>query len=352
MGKDFIKDIKLKFKVDTSTLNAIEKEFNDTLSVIDKSASEDFKKYQAAVKELAKYQQALEDISTFEGEQWDEQRKRLEQQIELLKDYKNVVLEDEDAAGDGKSFGKSLFGSLFGGADSDKEDYAEFFADQIKNVASWFIGKLKDTFTNAWNELKEMVDYSQLSSSKTRSLALGYGFSSSEAYGYDKAMSMLGLSSMEDLMYANPQEREQFYEAFTKYSQKYTELEESGFFESMQETMFEFEEFKQDMQMEVIQFIADNKDTIMSAMKIGIKAGEYLIFALGKILDSFSSEGRSSSSRASATSDIIRNYKSQSTTNVTVDNTFNNVAKGDQTWLANAGQMVYTNVIKALKTIG
>lgn len=327
---DFTKDIRLKFKVDTKTLDTIERQFSDVLDVIDSNAAEEFKKYQASIKLLKTYQDALSAIADLQGENWDKERQRLQEQIELIKDYKNLDLSDE--AGDiSEGSQKNL--------------------DALKDVGQWFIKQLTKVFTDAWQEAQELVDYGQLSSSATRELRLGYGFSGAQAYGYEQALSLVGLSSMEDLWYANPQEREQFYNAFEKYTEKYNKLADSGFFEELQEVQYEWKEIQDDFQLEIIQFFADNKDLIVNTMKFGLKVGEVLIQTLGKLVDALNTSGRSDSTRSSAISDVIRNYSTNknSQVSVKVDNTFNGIGTKDQSMLTNAGQMVWGQIIKALE---
>lgn len=323
---DYTKDIKLKFKVDTSTLNTIEKQFSDVLSVIDSSAGEEFKKYQASVKLLKTYQDALSAISDLQGEQWDAERKRLQQQIEVLQDYKNL--------------------DVSGGVEEQGDD----FSSKLEDVGTWFIDKLAGVFEDAWNEAKDLIDYSQLSSSSTRELSLQYGFTGSEAYGYQKALDLVGLSSMEDLMYANQQERKQFYDAFEKYTEKYNRLADSGFFEQLQDVQYEWQDIQEELQVELIQFFANNKDLIVDVLKFGLKVGEALMSAISWLVN-LGGGNRSASASSAAASDIIRNYSTNksSQTNVKIDNTFNGISNKDQNMLTNAGQMVYGQIIKALE---
>ena len=76
---------------------------------------------------------------------------------------------------------------------------------------------------------------------------------------------------------------------------------------------------------------------------------KFVISALSWIVKYLGGGERSSSERLAASSDIINSYSSSNrNTSVKIDNTFNNVAKEDQTWLSNAGQMTYEQVIQAL----
>lgn len=256
-------------------------------------------------------------------------------EIEIAFDFKDSVKALS------QNLTKELKDSFQSGLDS--------FAKGIKKVYDGIISSFKTSLSDVIDELNNMLDFSKLSNANTRQLALQYGFSSSEAYGFDKAKSLLGFDSEEDLFYANTQELQQFREAFEKYSDYYTNLYDSGFFKQLQEYQYEMADFKQEMQMQVIEFFMDNKDTIKSGMQAIMDIAKLLMKMFGWMVDLFGNrlglEGMSST-------DIVNQYSNSSSrtnnTNVSVSNTFNNVAKNDETWLANAGSMTYQQVIKAL----
>lgn len=236
----------------------------------------------------------------------------------------------------------------------DKESLKKVGEELNKNLFKptfdWALDKFKSIVTGALDDMKDMLEYSQLSNAHTRELAFGYGFSSSQAFGYDKALQAVGLSSMDDLMYANPQERQQFFEAFEKYSNKYDELYDSGFFEQMQEYQYEMEDFKFEMQMNIVEFFMQNKDTMIDMMEFAIDAAEVIISGFSWLIN-FLERGhhQSSSERAAAVSDVINSYSTSKSTNVSIDNTFNNVSSTDRSWLAHAGSLTYDQIIKALE---
>ena len=188
-----------------------------------------------------------------------------------------------------------------------------------------------------------------MSNANTRESALQYGFSSSEAYGFEKAKSLLGFDSEEDLFYANTQELQQFRQASEKYSNYYTNLYDSGFFKQLQEYQYEMKDFKQELQMQVIRFFMDNKDTIKSGMQAIMDVAKILMNIFTWLVNVF---GGHLGTEGMSSTDIVNQYSNSSNqtnnTNVNVSNTFNNVAKNDETWLANAGSMTYQQVIKAL----
>lgn len=231
------------------------------------------------------------------------------------------------------------------------DEYGKIFANKIKDAFSWGAEKIKDTLSDAWRELGEIVSYSTLSNQRTRDLAFTYGFSGSQAYGYQTAMDIMGFSGMEDLMYAESWQKELFGDYFKKYTEKYNELYDSGFFQNYLEFQYEMQDFKQEMLTEVVKFFVDNKDTIKSGMLAIMKLAEFAISALGSIVNFLGGNSPSYERSTAIASDIINNYSggSSSSLSVKIDNTFNNVAKEDQTWLANAGQMTYGQVIEAIK---
>lgn len=243
-------------------------------------------------------------------------------------------------------------------AEIDFEDFKSKATDLVKNTLTnafnSFVSNVKDAFSDAWEELDNILAYSKLSDSNTRELAFTYGFNSSEAYGYDKSMDILGLESFEDLMYMTAQEQEQFNELFKNYSSRYADLYDSGFFTDLQDYNVEMANFQEEMQLELVQFFMDNKDTIQTTMKAMIDLSSYAIKVLGWFVDNWGGgTAISDSAKSAATSDIVNQYSSSNSsttnTNVNVDNTFNNVASSDQSWLANAGQLTYEQVIKALE---
>lgn len=250
----------------------------------------------------------------------------------------------------GESFGKFASSSLQEATKNSNigSILANTFIDTIsgKNALTSLLTNTLDDFSkivsDAIKELSTVLDYSQLSSSNTRSLAFGYGFSSSEAYAWDKALKAVGLFSEEDLFYANQQEMSQFRKAFTKYSEQYTKLYDSGFFEELQNYQFEMRDFKNEMTLELMKFFVDNKDTIMAAMRGLIKLSEFVVNALGAILSKLHI-----GSNIASTADIISNY-SNSSSSIRINNTFNGVAKSDESWLKDVASLSYEQYIKAL----
>lgn len=219
------------------------------------------------------------------------------------------------------------------------------FRDASKEVAKNIGNAITSAFKDAWEELSNILNFSQLSSSKTRELAFGYGFTPGESYAWERALGAVGLESEEDLFYANQQELAQFREAFEKYSNKYDELYDSGFFEDMQEYQYEMADFKQEMQMEIVEFFMNNKELIKTGMQATMTIAETLLKMFGWLVNAFGS-----TNDALSTSDVISQYSevTNRSNNVSVNNNFNGVGKSDEQWLSDMGQLTYAQVIEAL----
>ena len=229
------------------------------------------------------------------------------------------------------------------------EDFGKNVAKELTNVFDNAWDSLKNLLSDSWKEFQNMLDYSTLANARTRELAFTYGFTGSQAYGYDKALSVMGMGDIEDLYFAEDWQKEKFYDIMTKNAERYQELYDSGFFQDSMDFQYEMQELKQEMMLEIVQFFMDNKDLIKSGMMAMLDLSKFVISALGWIVKYLGDGERSSSERLAASSDIINSYSSSNrNTSVKIDNTFNNVAKEDQTWLSNAGQMTYEQVIQAL----
>lgn len=394
MGADsYVKSLRIKFEADNVSYKKIENDMNE-LSKLDlfseddaKAIADELKEFETLKNQIASIENTLDMISSVDNDIANKTRDNLEKELEKLKkqlkDKQSEKPEDVEDAGAKKqkrkdlqkeimssiadgfsSFGDALsetdnelgktFGKFMSGTGELFENASKLFSgdfDSLNDILTSALESLGSLLASGFDELENILNFSQLSDANTRDLMMRYGFSNSEAYGYTKAMGALGFESEEDLMYANQQELELFRKSFEKYSGKYNELYNSGMFDSMQEFNTQMEEFKEDVKLEVVDFFMNNQDTIRAAMKGIISLAEFAITALGKIVQWLNPDARTSDSQKAAnTASIISNYSNiNSGTNVSIDNTFNNVAKSDQTWLAHAGQLTYEQIIKALQ---
>lgn len=173
------------------------------------------------------------------------------------------------------------------------DDIATHFSDKFKtSVKELFVGAAKN-FTNiitssikdVFDEMNTMLESSLLSNRTTRENAFTYGLSASESYGFEKAKDMLGIASEEDLFYMTNQQRQKFQDIMTKYAERYQKLYDQGFFEKYLEFQIEMDEFRLDLQTEVIEFFMNNKDTIKSFLDISMDALGFITEALGWIIE-------------------------------------------------------------------
>lgn len=250
---------------------------------------------------------------------------------------------------------KKQFNNVLGGDNGKSfgEAFGQYFGSKLTRAINSAWDNLKNILSDAWSELGDILNYSLLSNSKTRDLAFTYGFSGSQAYGFETAKELMGIENDEDLMYMNKDQWNQFSELFSKYTDKYSELYDSGFFEEYRQFQVEMQEFKQDFQMQFMKLIMDNKDTIITGMKAIISLADTVLSILSWLMDTFGDSSTTSSERLSATNDIINSYggniSNTSTVNASVNQTFNNVSKEDQSWLANVGSMTYEQLCQMLK---
>lgn len=224
----------------------------------------------------------------------------------------------------------------------------------IKTMLLGFVAnmtrKLKGVFDDALSELRTMQSYSRLTNASTRELRLGYGFSAGQAYGFSKASGLLGIESMEDLMWADSQQLQLFRDAFDKYTAYYEDTMTPEFLQAQLQFQVDMDKLKLDLQHTVIDFFLNNEDEIIEFLEFNIEVGKFIIDTLSWIVNAFSDKGRSESARSRETASILNSYtNSTRNTNMSVNNTFNGVSKDDQTWLANAGQQMYKQAIETLK---
>lgn len=268
----------------------------------------------------------------------DEAAKKAEEKMASFSDAFKKQFNNVLGGDNGKSFG---------------EAFGQYFGSKLTRTINSAWDNLKNILSDAWSELGDILNYSLLSNSKTRDLAFTYGFSGSQAYGFETAKELMGIENDEDLMYMNKDQWNQFSELFSKYTDKYSELYDSGFFEEYRQFQVEMQEFKQDFQMQFMKLIMDNKDTIITGMKAIISLADTVLSILSWLMDTFGDSSTTSSERLSATNDIINSYggnvSNTNTVNASVNQTFNNVSKEDQSWLANVGSMTYEQLCQMLK---
>ena len=343
--KEFVKRIKLEFEADSNSIDEVAKDLDvlKKYKIIDDSTrsrlTEDLKSYKKTQAEIQQLKKQIADISKLETNEAKETVKALKEQVRI-RNKELGITKDKDI--DDES---SKIAQVF-------DDFKSSLVAGLKSLGKSFIDALKTLISNSIQEMQNMLGYSRLSNQSTRDLAFTYGFNAAQGYGFDKAKHILGIQSDEDLYFMNNQQRNKFQEMFTKYSEKYSKLYDSGFFDTLEEYNVEMADFRGEMQMEVIRFFMDNKESIKAGMKAIMQLTEFVISGLGWLITYFGGRSpMSDSTRSANTMDVINNYSNSNSrsVNVKIDNMFNNVAKNDRSWLQNAGQMTYEQIIHALK---
>ena len=264
-----------------------------------------------------------------------------------IKKQKGAVIEEEG----GEETKRSLkeWGKEF--VDKQLTDFVTSFMKTLNitfaNIGADLGQKLAQVFKDAWSDLSEILSYSRLSNADVRKTALEFGFNPAQNYAYNQTMQLMGLNDIEDLAYMTKSQRSKFQEKFEEYSARYTKLYDSGFFDKLEEFNWEMEEFKQDMEYEVMQWFVDNKDTIRSILD-GIMAITRVVTQIfGWLLGG--SQGRRTSEQILAETERRLNVNTtNNNNNVRINNTFNGVGQSDKTWLVNAGAMTYEQVIRSM----
>lgn len=320
---EFKLDMGVRFTPDESSVKEIDKLFDSFRKIkvfggdegIAKMRSQ-FDDYSTRRSSLQQAQQMLGDYRAVKGKGADYNDATTTQLIEYMKE---LIASNEQLA---EEFGTNVKTDLEMSSEVMVGNLKAQFLDKLSGLADSFLSSIGNLFKEAWSELDTMLQNSLLSNANTRENAFTYGFSASESYGFDKAKQMLGIQSEEDLMYMNDTQKSKFEEVMTKYSEKYGTLYDSGFFDKYLEFQIEMEEFKLDMQMEIIEFFMANKGTIKKFMELSMNAMEFIVEALGWLMDFFGgSEQTTDEDKLSNINDIIGGYTSNSTN---VSQSFNN----------------------------
>lgn len=232
-----------------------------------------------------------------------------------------------------------------------KWDPKQFGADAATfavNKVSEGLELLKETFKQSFEKLNQLLSTAYLSNAQTRENLFMYGMSASESYGLSRALEFVGISDIEDVMWLNADQQKAFQDKLLLETKRYEKLYDSGYFKTLQQFQYDMANFRDDVEYEFMNFFIENKDTIMKLMELTAYSARTGVKILSKLVGGIGvGSTMSDAQRSAQTKELI--YGKGNTTNVNIDNTFNNVAKSDQTWLANAGEMTYEQLIRALK---
>ena len=197
---------------------------------------------------------------------------------------------------------------------------------------------IKDNFKEITNVSKDLLQSaltanqatSLFSDSASRNRQLTYGLSAAQSYAMSQTMGILNMKSDEDLLFMNATQANLFNEFMQKYENFYTKLESSGTLTQIQEMQLDLKLMRQEIAIDLIEWISKNKDSIINAAKTFLKLSEVLLTALVKIGEFFGAFTASSitgvgygaiaSSDAVATSSSLSNRTVIQNVNLTMNN--------------------------------
>ena len=201
------------------------------------------------------------------------------------------------------------------------------FQSLKESFVTHFLAGLKSIFTEGIGELRYLVDSSRLSSQATREQMFQYGFSFAQSYGFSQAKSLMGIDSEEDLVYMDETERKKFFQLFNKYTEKYNELYDKGFYDDLREFEIEKEEFFQDVRLEIVTFFINNKDLIRDGMNGLLEIMKVVTKILAAVTSLFGQD-HSNEAREAIVSEVINNRSSNSRViNANMYNSLNGVTQ-------------------------
>lgn len=275
-------------------------------------------------------QQALEEEGlklSIEGETEEERKAGAEQAASAGK--------AADAAS--KKLGAvSIINSVYGTA----KKMAGEFNSMLKSTTGMSLS-IKDAFHDVLQSVVKMLDMrtgmatynmgtSLITNAQARQTQLKYGFTGGQAYAFTQTASMLGISGDEDLAYMNPRQRQVFQTLMQKQEQWYTKLESSGVLEDIQQMQIDFAMFKQEIGVEFLDWIAKNKETIMTVLKGMFNILKMIVQALSAVFSLFGvkSSDTSFGYNSTALSDAVAAGTAATTNNKNVNVSMRNNVNG------------------------
>ena len=382
---DYLKSILVKFQPDETSLKAAMQKVQS----IDLFSDDDLSKFETTVKNALSFDNAyknLESALRLLQQAGDEaSAKQVQKQIDALrKEDGRAKKEDRDrrrkerkelaewSAEAIEVFGRELSShnselaktlgkgaELFGGALKFGTEFfsgiitGDFddFKDALQDIATSLIQGLANVIGSALDEMGTVLKANRLSNADTRELAFRYGFNAAEVYAWQKASDALGFRSEEDMLYATDSQRQLFTKTFTTFAEKYTALYDSGTFDTLEEFEVEMKAMKEEFTLDVAAWFVENKDTLKALMTAVLDLTKAILGWLGGMIKHSQGDFSTRRHMSSVQFDYERGsslVNNNSNVNVRIDNSFTNVQKEDQSWLANAGQLTYQQVIRAL----
>ena len=219
----------------------------------------------------------------------------------------------------------------------------------LSKIAEKALKKLKEIVDDSVDELHNVIDYSRLSNKDVREQAFEFGFSPAENYAYSKAMDVMGLSGFEDLYFLTEKQWKRFNDNFEKFSERYSNLYDEGFFESVEDYNYRLAEWEEDLKYTFLQFVVDNKEDVMDLLDLV----ENILETTVKMTSWFFGEsaGAKRRRRASEVAEIVGTGNSTTTKNTTVtfSPVFNGVGSETKASLDTSLSLVKEQILLALE---
>ena len=220
----------------------------------------------------------------------------------------------------------------------------------LSKIAEKALKKLKEIADDSVDELHNVIDYSRLSNKDVREQAFEFGFSPAENYAYSKAMDVMGLSGFEDLYFLTEKQWKRFNDNFEKFSERYSNLYDEGFFESVEDYNYRLAEWEEEIKYEFLEFFVDNKELIMGSLDVLTELLGYVTAATRWLLGGDSQE-LDERKRARRVAEIINTQNGSTTKNTTVtfSPVFNGVGSETKASLDTSLSLVKEQILLALE---
>ena len=227
------------------------------------------------------------------------------------------------------------------------------FLSILSKIAEKALKKLKEIADDSVDELHNVIDYSRLSNKDVREQAFEFGFSPAENYAYSKAMDVMGLSGFEDLYFLTEKQWKRFNDNFEKFSERYSNLYDEGFFESVEDYNYRLAEWEEEIKYEFLEFFVDNKELIMGSLDVLTELLGYVTAATRWLLKTFggTSQDLDERKRARRVAEIINTQNGSTTKNTTVtfSPVFNGVGSETKASLDTSLSLVKEQILLALE---
>ena len=223
----------------------------------------------------------------------------------------------------------------------------------LSKIAEKALKELKEIVDDSVDELHNVIDYSRLSNKDVREQAFEFGFSPAENYAYSKAMDVMGLSGFEDLYFLTEKQWKRFNDNFEKFSERYSNLYDEGFFESVEDYNYRLAEWEEEIKYEFLEFFVDNKELIMGGLDVLTELLGYVTAATRWLLKTFggTSQDLDERKRARRVAEIINTQNGSTTKNTTVtfSPVFNGVGSETKASLDTSLSLVKEQILLALE---